>query len=184
MRRTAFCYFLTVFGIKCTSAVPCNVQCQVYEHARPLSISLITISLRCVGFLFCRWLAVRTIATVRRPYLMKYHMHLLPPVGDGTGRWTFTPISSSPLGTAADADTPTPQPDAFTAPTTPGGWPAAVDLIRVLEGIRMFEKRLEEVQVHLGNNGEWNTLDHSNGRNLELRLERIYTITVYCILYS
>ena len=77
----------------------------MYEHAKPLGISLVTISLRCVGFLFLSMrLAVRTNATVCRPSLMKYHTHFLTLVGDGTAGWTFTPIaSSSARGTAADS---------------------------------------------------------------------------------
>lgn len=76
---------------------------------------------------------------------------MLTLVGDGTGRWTFTPIASSPSSGAGDeADlnaTSQSQPDTSTFPTTPGGGPAAGDLIRVLEEIRTLERRLEEAKV-------------------------------------
>ena len=79
-------------------------------------------------------------ADVYRPSLTKYHTHLLTLIGDGTGRWTFTPIASSPVEHAA-------APDASTAcPTTPGGH-AAGDLIRVLEEIRSLERQLDEAKV-------------------------------------
>lgn len=62
---------------ECTSAVSGDVEGKMYEHAKSLGITLITISLR--------------------PSLMKYHTRLLTLTGDGTGNWTL-----SPLGTAEE----------------------------------------------------------------------------------
>jgi len=88
-----------------------------------------------------------------RPSLTKYHTHLLTLIGDGTGRWTFTPIASSPSGPAvyAPADAGSSNiavsaPDTSKSPTAPSG-PAAGDLIRVLEEIRTLERQLEEAKV-------------------------------------
>lgn len=82
---------------------------------------------------------------------MKYHTHLLTLVGDGLGRWTFTPITNStskePADANADGDVPLLQPDAPVSPMTPGNGPAAGDLIRVLEEIQTLEKQLEEAKV-------------------------------------
>jgi ATP-binding cassette, subfamily D (ALD), peroxisomal long-chain fatty acid import protein len=38
--------------VECTSAVSSDVEGQMYEHAKSLGITLITISLRSVSFLF------------------------------------------------------------------------------------------------------------------------------------
>ncbi|KAF5390076.1 hypothetical protein D9757_003756 [Collybiopsis confluens] len=57
---------------ECTSAVSSDVEGRMYEHAKTLGITLITISLR--------------------PALMKYHTQVLNLLGDGTGRWTLTHI--------------------------------------------------------------------------------------------
>ncbi|OAX39926.1 hypothetical protein K503DRAFT_738490 [Rhizopogon vinicolor AM-OR11-026] len=61
---------------ECTSAVSSDVEGQMYEHAKSLGITLITISLR--------------------PTLTKYHTHLLTLSGDGTGSWTFSRITNAP----------------------------------------------------------------------------------------
>ncbi|KAG2124174.1 ABC transporter transmembrane region 2-domain-containing protein [Suillus clintonianus] len=58
---------------ECTSAVSSDVEGQMYEHAKALGITLITISLR--------------------PSLTKYHTYILTLTGDGTGSWTFSRIA-------------------------------------------------------------------------------------------
>ncbi|KAH9910508.1 P-loop containing nucleoside triphosphate hydrolase protein [Amylocystis lapponica] len=60
---------------ECTSAVSSDVEGRMYEHAKSLGITLITISLR--------------------PSLMRYHTRLLTLAGDGTGRWTLTRIGTA-----------------------------------------------------------------------------------------
>jgi len=59
---------------ECTSAVSSDVEGQMYEHAKSLGITLITISLR--------------------PSLAKYHTQLLTLLGDGTGNWTLARIGT------------------------------------------------------------------------------------------
>ncbi|OJT01704.1 ATP-binding cassette sub-family D member 1 [Trametes pubescens] len=60
---------------ECTSAVSSDVEGRMYEHAKSLGITLITISLR--------------------PTLMRYHTQLLTIPGDGTGRWTLKRIGTA-----------------------------------------------------------------------------------------
>ncbi|KAI0264669.1 ABC transporter transmembrane region 2-domain-containing protein [Gloeopeniophorella convolvens] len=60
---------------ECTSAVSSDVEGQMYEHAKSIGITLITISLR--------------------PSLAKYHTQLLTLSGDGTGSWTLAKIGTA-----------------------------------------------------------------------------------------
>ncbi|TFK89661.1 hypothetical protein K466DRAFT_584399 [Polyporus arcularius HHB13444] len=60
---------------ECTSAVSSDVEGRMYEHAKSLGITLITISLR--------------------PALMRYHTQLLTIAGDGTGRWALKRIGTA-----------------------------------------------------------------------------------------
>ncbi|KAI0293974.1 ABC transporter transmembrane region 2-domain-containing protein [Russula brevipes] len=60
---------------ECTSAVSSDVEGQMYEHAKSLGITLITISLR--------------------PSLAKYHTQLLTLSGDGTGSWALARIGTA-----------------------------------------------------------------------------------------
>ncbi|KAI0065247.1 hypothetical protein BV25DRAFT_1851548 [Artomyces pyxidatus] len=60
---------------ECTSAVSSDVEGKMYEHAKAIGITLITISLR--------------------PSLTKYHTQLLTLSGDGTGSWTLTRIGTA-----------------------------------------------------------------------------------------
>ncbi|KAI6010127.1 ABC transporter transmembrane region 2-domain-containing protein [Pisolithus marmoratus] len=100
---------------ECTSAVSSDVEGQMYEHAKSLGISLITISLR--------------------PSLAKYHTHLLTLMGGGTGNWTLTPImsSSSPADTTAIQSE-----ESVHSDDGPQG------LERTLAEIRTLEEKLEE----------------------------------------
>ncbi|EPS97476.1 hypothetical protein FOMPIDRAFT_1128638 [Fomitopsis schrenkii] len=70
-------YHMPKFAVldECTSAVSSDVEGRMYEHAKSLGITLITISLR--------------------PSLMRYHTQLLTLAGDGTGRWTLTRIGTA-----------------------------------------------------------------------------------------
>ncbi|KAJ2936853.1 hypothetical protein H1R20_g262, partial [Candolleomyces eurysporus] len=60
---------------ECTSAVSSDVEGRMYESAKALGITLITISLR--------------------PSLMKYHTQLLTLNGEGTGRWSLTRLGTA-----------------------------------------------------------------------------------------
>ncbi|GBE89023.1 Peroxisomal long-chain fatty acid import protein [Sparassis crispa] len=60
---------------ECTSAVSSDVEGRMYEHAKSLGITLITVSIR--------------------PSLMRYHTLLLTLAGDGTGRWTLSRIGTA-----------------------------------------------------------------------------------------
>lgn len=67
---------ITLFvSSECTSAVSSDVEGRMYEHAKSLGITLITISLR--------------------PSLMKYHSQLLTISGDGVGSWALTKIGTA-----------------------------------------------------------------------------------------
>ncbi|RDB30444.1 ATP-binding cassette sub-family D member 1 [Hypsizygus marmoreus] len=60
---------------ECTSAVSSDVEGRMYEYAKALGITLITISLR--------------------PSLLKYHTHLLTLPGDGSARWTLSQVGTA-----------------------------------------------------------------------------------------
>ncbi|KAF8601576.1 hypothetical protein BDV93DRAFT_524751 [Ceratobasidium sp. AG-I] len=59
---------------ECTSAVSTDVEGLMYQHAKDLDITLITIS--------------------HRPSLNKYHKRLLTLWGDSTGSWTYTSVGT------------------------------------------------------------------------------------------
>ena len=66
----------------------------MYEHAKELGITLITISIRyvfrpCVRA--CDWEA----ENCPRPSLTKYHTQLLTLSGDGTGSWTLSRVGTA-----------------------------------------------------------------------------------------
>lgn len=101
---------------ECTSAVSSDVEGQMYEHAKSLDISLITISLR--------------------SSLAKYHTHLLTLIGGGTGNWTLTPIMSSFLPAGAAGVRSEGNGIQY------GGGPK--ELEHTLAEIKVLEKKLEE----------------------------------------
>jgi len=59
---------------ECTSAVSTDVEGLMYQHAKDLDITLITIS--------------------HRPSLNKYHKRILTLWGDSTGSWTYTSVGT------------------------------------------------------------------------------------------
>jgi len=60
---------------ECTSAVSSDVEGLMYQHAKDVGITLITIS--------------------HRPTLTKYHSKLLTIVGDAAGSWTLTTVGTA-----------------------------------------------------------------------------------------
>ena len=67
----------------------------MYEAAKALGITLITISLRCVSSpCFGLHTTFFELSTHCRPSLMKYHTQLLTLSGEGSSRWTLTRMGS------------------------------------------------------------------------------------------
>jgi len=60
---------------ECTSAVSTDVEGLMYQHAKDIGITLITIS--------------------HRPTLTKYHSRLLTILGDAAGSWTLTTVGTA-----------------------------------------------------------------------------------------
>ncbi|KAG1862313.1 ABC transporter transmembrane region 2-domain-containing protein [Suillus subluteus] len=125
---------------ECTSAVSSDVEGQMYEHAKSLGITLITISLR--------------------PSLTKYHTHILTLTGDGTGSWTFSRIATPRAeegSTEGRGESGLATPPSESESTAGDGErePAAARtedtgakyLARVHEEIRVLEARIEESHV-------------------------------------
>lgn len=119
---------------ECTSAVSSDVEGQMYEHAKALGITLITISLR--------------------PSLTKYHTHILTLTGDGTGSWTFSRIATPRTHeglTDGRSESGLATPPSESELTVGDGERErttedleAKHLARVLEEIRVLEARIEE----------------------------------------
>lgn len=119
---------------ECTSAVSSDVEGQMYEHAKALGITLITISLR--------------------PSLTKYHTHILTLTGDGTGSWTFSRIATPRAReglTEGRGESGLATPPSESELTVGDGERelttediGAKHLARVLEEIRVLETRIEE----------------------------------------
>ena len=83
---------------ECTSAVSSDVEGRMYEHAKSLGITLITISLRCVllrNSPLHPTFADKSHILHGSPALMRYHTQLLTIAGDGTGRWTLKQIGTA-----------------------------------------------------------------------------------------
>lgn len=80
---------------ECTSAVSSDVEGRMYEHAKSLGITLITISLRYVPLCFAYPYIRYSVAIHARPSLTKYHSKLLTITGDGKGSWTLTQLGTA-----------------------------------------------------------------------------------------
>lgn len=73
-----------------------DVEGRMYEHAKSLGITLITISLRYITFFFHpMFLRLPNANFSYRPSLMKYHTNLLTLAGDGSGRWTLSRVGTA-----------------------------------------------------------------------------------------
>ncbi|KIK70089.1 hypothetical protein GYMLUDRAFT_34553 [Collybiopsis luxurians FD-317 M1] len=108
---------------ECTSAVSSDVEGRMYEHAKSLGITLITISLR--------------------PALMKYHTQVLNLLGDGTGRWTLTHIGKESVFT------PMAEADGEEGVLFSGINREIISLERKLKEVEGWEKRLKELDTLL-----------------------------------
>ena len=83
---------------ECTSAVSSDVEGRMYEHAKSLGITLITISLRYVLVQSRRPYPYSSLIhahSAHSPTLMRYHTQLLTIAGDGTGRWALKRIGTA-----------------------------------------------------------------------------------------
>ncbi|KAJ4468734.1 ABC transporter transmembrane region 2-domain-containing protein [Lentinula aciculospora] len=108
---------------ECTSAVSSDVEGRMYQHAKSLGITLITISLR--------------------PSLMKYHTQVLNLLGDGTGRWTLAHIGQDAVLT------PLAEAEGEEGELWLGFNREIATLERKLKEVDGWEKRLEELEALL-----------------------------------
>jgi len=105
----------------------------MYEHAKSLGITLITISLRCVTKFPHSTTNDSHVHASSRPSLTKYHTQLLTLAGDGTGRWTL-----SQVGTAEERM----------------GLDREIGMLQSkLKEVEKWERRVKDLEVMLGPEG-------------------------------
>jgi ATP-binding cassette subfamily D (ALD) long-chain fatty acid import protein len=102
----------------------------MYEHAKSLGITLITISLRCVLRL-CR--ETLSYVSPRSPSLAKYHTQLLTLSGDGAGSWALARIGTAEARMGIDRE---------------------IGMLESkLKEVERWERRVKELEVLLGPEG-------------------------------
>ena len=84
---------------ECTSAVSSDVEGSMYEHAKQLGITLITISLRYVSSVASCSMHLHHLIFSFRPSLAKYHTHLLTIHPSTSSSHPSSPGSMSQSGT-------------------------------------------------------------------------------------
>lgn len=117
--------------VECTSAVSSDVEGQMYEHAKSLGITLITISLRFVSLVSAGIIFLRFIYP--SPSLTKYHTQLLTLSSDGTRDWTLARIGTAEARVGIDRE---------------------IGMLESkLKEVERWESRVKEIEVLLGPEG-------------------------------
>lgn len=110
-----------------------DVEGQMYEHAKSVGITLITISLRYVPFTQPACASVFLRLFPSSPSLAKYHTQLLTLSGDGTGNWTLARIGTAEARMGIDRE---------------------IGLLQSkLKEVERWERRVKELEVLLGPQG-------------------------------
>jgi ATP-binding cassette, subfamily D (ALD), peroxisomal long-chain fatty acid import protein len=105
----------------------------MYEHAKALGITLITISLRSVLFIQPDRVFLPSLLFPSSPSLAKYHTQLLTLSGDGTGSWTLARIGTAEARMGIDRE---------------------IGLLQSkLKEVERWERRVKELDVLLGPQG-------------------------------
>lgn len=112
----------------------------MYEHAKSIGITLITISLRSVLTPLSHRFHSLSIHYPNNKYLCsdspslaKYHTQLLTLSGDGTGSWTLTRVGTAEVKMGIDRE---------------------IGVLRErLKEVEQWEKRVKELEVMLGPEG-------------------------------
>jgi ATP-binding cassette subfamily D (ALD) long-chain fatty acid import protein len=111
--------------------VSSDVEGQMYEHAKSLGITLITISLRSVSFVSA--VIIFSCVIPPSPSLAKYHTQLLTLSGDGTRSWTLARIGTAEARIGIDRE---------------------IGMLESrLKEVERWESRVKEIEVLLGAEG-------------------------------
>ena len=106
----------------------------MYEAAKALGITLITISLRCVFSPTSDGFEPNHPLSLYRPSLMKYHTQLLTLSGEGSSQWTLTRMGSEKERVGVDRE--------------------IALLEKKLADVKVWEERVRELEGMLSVRGE------------------------------